>query len=118
MKKIIEGSDRTPVISIDTDIGLVSIKGIMIPENPISHFEIFSSQIHDLYEQMKCLKLEFELEYFNTASAKYLYDLLKSLKDKNNIEVIWRYEEDDEDILETGKEYESLTGLQFTFISF
>jgi hypothetical protein len=46
-----------------------------------------------------------ELDYFNTASAKKLMELLKTIDDNRHVReytVNWHFESDDEDILEKG----------------
>ncbi len=115
MKKTIEATDSTPEIIIDKENQKISIKGKIIPENPIKYFAEISPIIMEFYNECDNIKLEFELEYFNTSSAKYLFDLLKKFEDKSKVEVIWIYENDDEDILEAGQDYEELTGLKFVF---
>jgi hypothetical protein len=117
MNKIIEASDRTPKICIDTTNSKISFTGVMIPENPIEHFAELNKELADLCKNMSDLTLEFDLEYFNTGSAKYLYEMIKKLAALINLSIVWIYEDDDEDIYETGKEYEKLTGLPFEFVA-
>lgn len=115
MKTVIEATNKTPKIVIDKSLGTVHLQGILIPENPIAHFEYLNPMIFDCYDASNSLTLEFDLEYFNTSSAKYLYDLLKQLKSRENIKIVWHYDSDDEDILESGQEFQNLTGLKFEF---
>jgi hypothetical protein len=42
--------------------------------------------------------------------------MLKNLKDFQNIEFIWQFEKDDEDIYESGQELEKLCNIKFRFI--
>lgn len=116
MKEIIQSTDQTPEITIDKERKRITFKGVMIPENPVSHFSKLSEIIFDLYNSTKSITLEFELEYFNTGSAKYLFDLLQKFNDKSKVKVIWIFESDDEDILEAGKDFEELTGINFEFV--
>jgi hypothetical protein len=61
-----------------------------------------------------------KLEYFNTSSSKCILDVFKKLeaihKAKNEVEVNWYYEEDDEDMLEAGEDYESIIRVPFKMI--
>ncbi len=116
MNRIYEASDATPEICIDTANKKISFKGIMIPENPVEHFSGLNLKLAELCKDMSDLTLEFDLEYFNTGSAKYLYELIKKLAAQVKLSIVWIYEADDEDIYETGKEYQKLTGLPFEFI--
>ncbi|MDR2010625.1 MAG: DUF1987 domain-containing protein [Bacteroidales bacterium] len=115
MDKIIPSTAKTPEINIDKISGTVVIKGILIPENPYEYFNGINPFITEVYNCNNKLALNIDLDYFNTGAAKYLYDLLKNFTGKPNVDVIWHYEEDDEDILESGHEYETLTGLKFIY---
>jgi hypothetical protein len=66
-------------------------------------------------------EVHFNFSYFNSASAKVIIEILaifeKIAKKGFAVEVFWHYAEMDEDMLSTGKEYESLLSIPFTFIS-
>jgi hypothetical protein len=61
-----------------------------------------------------------QLEYFNTSSSKCILDVFKKLeainKGKSEVTVNWYYEEDDEDMLEAGEDYESIIRVPFKMI--
>ncbi len=65
-------------------------------------------------------RLMFSLEYFNTSSSKCILDVFKKLeaihKGKNEVIINWYYEEDDEDMLEAGEDYESIIRVPFKMI--
>lgn len=115
-KTIIKSTDRTPEIVLDDNLSTISVKGVIIPENPLSFFGDFNKMVLEKYNNWSNTILEFDLEYFNTGAAKYLYDLFKKFEDKTKIIIHWHYEKDDEDILETGQDYEQLTKLVFKYI--
>jgi len=64
--------------------------------------------------------VEVKLEYFNTSSSKCILDVFKKLeiihKARNDVEIKWYYEEDDEDMLEAGEDYESIIRVPFEMI--
>jgi hypothetical protein len=61
--------------------------------------------------------INIQLEYFNTSSSKCLLDLFKKLEAINNEIVInWYYEEDDEDMLEAGEDYDAIINIPFRMI--
>jgi hypothetical protein len=61
--------------------------------------------------------LKFALDYLNTASAKWLFIILRDLlANGNNIRVDWYYERGDEDMLDLGLIYRSLLNCQFETI--
>ena len=61
-----------------------------------------------------------QLEYFNTSSSKCILDVFKKLesiqKGKQEVIINWYYEEDDEDMLEAGEDYESIIRVPFKMI--
>jgi len=61
-----------------------------------------------------------QLEYFNTSSSKCILDVFKKLeaihKSGNEVIINWYYEEDDEDMLEAGEDYESIIRIPFKMI--
>lgn len=62
----------------------------------------------------------FYLDYFNSSSAKYFMDIIFLIDDLNtkynyNLEIVWEYDEEDEDVYEAGLEFEDISGIKFTF---
>jgi hypothetical protein len=118
---IIEGTSKTPSVKFDPNIGLIEIKGRSIPENSIEFYKPMVDWL-DLYAQnpKHQTKVNIQLEYFNTSSSKCILDVFKKLEliHKANHEVIinWYYEEDDEDMLEAGEDYESIIRIPFKMI--
>ncbi len=122
MKSIdIEGTSKTPTVSLNAENGVVEINGRSIPENSVE----FYKPLVDWLEEYKKLPAEkttvnIQLEYFNTSSSKCILDVFKKLEDinKGDPEVVinWHYEEDDEDMLEAGEDYESIIRVPFKMI--
>ncbi len=118
---IIEGTQKTPTVEFNAEKGVMEIKGRSIPENSI---EFYNPLIAWLDEYGKNPKEEtivnIQLEYFNTSSSKCILDVFKKLesiaKAGHDIKVNWYYEEDDEDMLEAGEDYQSIIKLPFKMI--
>ncbi|HON53308.1 MAG TPA: DUF1987 domain-containing protein [Bacteroidales bacterium] len=122
MKNIeIEGSPKTPEINFNAETGVIEIKGRSIPENSI---EFYKPMIDWLEEYATAPKpktiVNIQLEYFNTSSSKCILDVFKKLevisKNGNDVQVNWYYEEDDEDMLEAGEDYQSIIRIPFKMI--
>jgi hypothetical protein len=66
------------------------------------------------------LEVNFNLEYFNSTSAKYILDIFKIFntikKAGTTLRVIWHYEEDDEDMYEVGMEMARMSGIDFEYV--
>jgi hypothetical protein len=117
----IEGTAKTPTIKFDAELGLIDIKGRSIPENSIEFYKPLVDWLEKYSKVAKPLtKVNVQLEYFNTSSSKCILDVFKKLEGihKSNNEVIinWYYEEDDEDMLEAGEDYESIIRVPFKMI--
>lgn len=117
MKKIlIAGNTQTPELCFYEANCQVWLSGISVPENPLGIFTELNNKTREAFS--KCNKqpeLHIFMEYFNTASAKFLLDYLQNCIEGHNTNIVWHYETDDEDLLEAGQDYEILTGVKFRF---
>ena len=118
---IIEGTPKTPTIRFDVSEGIFEIKGRSIPENSVEFYKPLIDWLDDYKETpLDKTVVNIRLEYFNTSSSKCILDVFKKLeaihKAKNDVVVNWFYEEDDEDMLEAGEDYESIIRVPFKMI--
>ncbi len=118
---IIEGTAKTPSVRFDPTTGVFEIKGRSIPENSVEFYKPIVDWL-DKYKENPMSKTEvnIKLEYFNTSSSKCILDVFKKLeaihKARNEVQINWFYEEDDEDMLEAGEDYESIIRVPFKMI--
>jgi len=117
----IEGSPKTPTVIFDASEGIIEIKGRSIPENSIEFYKPLVDWLEEYKKDpLPVTKVNIQLEYFNTSSSKCILDVFKKLeaihKAKHDVEVNWYYEEDDEDMLEAGEDYESIIRIPFKMI--
>lgn len=112
----LEGTPDTPTITLNKAEGIFEIAGRSLPEDVI---EFYTPAIAWITEYAKAPNpstvFKFKLDYFNTASSKVILELLQSLKDIKGIQVEWHSQEDDEDILDAGKEFEEQVPVPFVF---
>jgi hypothetical protein len=97
--------------------GILQMQGRSLPENP----NIFYRPLLEWAANcdIETVEFNFQLEYFNTASSKLVFELLKAFKQNTTIKnllVKWHYEEGDDDSLETGQQYNNLLKIPFEFI--
>lgn len=117
----IEGTPKTPSIKFDARDGVFEIKGRSIPENSVEFYKPLNEWL-DTYMQVPLDKtvVNIRLEYFNTSSSKCILDVFKRLeaihRSKHDVEINWFYEEDDEDMLEAGEDYDSIIKVPFKMI--
>ena len=105
--------EKTPQILFDLDEGDFSFTGVLMPEDAFGFFAPLFGYIEVYFQNPKPeTKLEVSLEYFNTSSSRLLYRFMKEFADnqseKTNITIVWKYEIDDEDMEEVGKEFKLL----------
>jgi len=117
----IEGTPKTPTIEFDANTGVVSIKGRSIPENSVEFYKPMVDWLDEYASQPKeKTEVNIQLEYFNTSSSKCILDVFKKLevikKGGNDVVINWFYEEDDEDMLEAGEDYQSIINIPFEMI--
>ncbi|MBC6401271.1 MAG: DUF1987 domain-containing protein [Ekhidna sp.] len=119
MEHVIEPTKVTPFVKISLTDSLLEIKGRSYSENSIGFFSVVNEKIKELLIGNDNLEVKFVMEYFNTSSAKCIFDTLSVITKlnipKEKINVKWFYEEDDFDMLEIGKDYMDLSGLAFDF---
>ncbi|MFM7769562.1 MAG: DUF1987 domain-containing protein [Bacteroidota bacterium] len=110
-----EATTKSPSVSFDPTTGILELKGRSIPENALEFYKPLMDWI-DSWTQSSPAKTEMhvQLEYFNTSSSKCLLDLFKRLeKLDSKAVVVWKYETDDEDMLEAGEDYEAILSVPF-----
>ena len=119
----IAGTPKTPTVEMNVDSGVIEIKGRSIPENSIDFYRPIVEWL-DKYADTPAseTKVNIQLEYFNTSSSKCILDVFKKLEQvfkKNGdkgVVINWYYEEDDEDMLEAGEDYQSILKIPFKMI--
>ena len=117
-----EATPKTPSIEFDSGQGLLEIKGRSNPENTMDFYRPLVAWL-DEYVQNPAEKttINVHLEHFNTSSSKSILELFKAVdplhKESKEIIVNWFYEDDDEDILEAGENYQAITGLPFRMVA-
>ena len=117
----IEGTPKTPTIRFDMNNGEMLIKGRSIPENSIEFYKPLTEALDTYGDSPKTeTKVNIQLEYFNTSSSKCILDVFKKLEKINSggstVVINWHYEEDDEDMLEAGEDYEAIINVPFKMI--
>jgi hypothetical protein len=109
-------------VEIDPNNGKLEFKGRSSPSASLEFYSPIMSSIDQSFSGSgQSITAHFAFEYFNTSSSKCLFDILKKLARMQakgtEVEVNWYYEEEDEDMKETGEDYEDVLGLSFNYIA-
>lgn len=126
MQKIeIKGTSSTPSIILDPEAKSYEISGRSLPEDVVAFYtpvlEWLDKYADNIPEDQ--MVFNFKLVYYNTASSKMLYEIMKKLEDIVNaggdVLAKWHFDEDDEDMEEAGEEYaEVVEDLPFEQVSY
>jgi hypothetical protein len=104
-----------PGIAYYPEINKLELVGRSIPENPELIFHRLDDWITVHFEKSNGLDVSIRLEYINSGSSKYLYEILKRLtgygRTGKDVKMKWLYEEDDEGMLELGEHYRDTAGI-------
>jgi hypothetical protein len=106
----LEKTTETPSIVLDPTHGVAEITGNCYPENAYDFFEPVHTWIEQYFlEGASNLAVQMNLNYINTASSKFLRELMTMLNNyytnDKAIRVEWLYDEDDEDMEDLGKTF-------------
>ena len=113
-----ESTDKTPEVNFVFEKGLMEIKGRSIPENSLKFYEELLEWVEKYATNANLeTNVNIQLEYFNTSSSKCLLDLFKKMENiGSTVNINWYYEEDDEDMLEAGEDYDAIINIPFKMI--
>ncbi|MDD2964377.1 MAG: DUF1987 domain-containing protein [Bacteroidales bacterium] len=116
---LIEKTRQTPYVDFNPENGLFKIGGRSIPENTFAFYESIIAWLDEYVKQpADTTRFEVHLEYFNTSSSKFILELFRKLRQidqlpEKKLEVVWYYDKDDEEMMETGEDYRDLTEIPF-----
>jgi len=111
----------TPSVSYNTEANTFSIIGRSYPENARDFYIPIIKWINENYLQITSpFVLEINLEYYNTASSKFILEILHKFEElytvKNiDAKIIWQYLQNDDDMKDAGKEYMQIVKMPFEF---
>jgi hypothetical protein len=121
----------TPEILFSVEENIFRVSGTSMPEDVraiyipvIEWIKQLADNIIDgkigKYTTENPFRFQVDLKYFNSSSAKFLYDILIEVKrlHTSSIPAIveWYYEHDDLDLWEAGNDLSILVEMQFTYI--
>jgi hypothetical protein len=120
---LLEGTPKTPTVNFNAEAGVLELKGRSIPENSIEFYKPIFDWVESYGGSPKNeTQVNVVLEYFNTSSSKCILDFFKKLENLNaggrtKVTINWHYEEDDEDMLEAGEDYQAIISVPFKMVA-
>ena len=120
---VINSTEDTPEVIFDPETGKFSITGTSIPENARKFYDqILAWNDEYLKDPNADTSISFKLKYFNTASTKYLFDMMVQLKtliaNDKTLVFNWFFEKDDDDMFEAGQGFSKMLRYPFNFVQY
>lgn len=116
---IIHGNRSTPSVDFNLNTGIIKIFGRSVHENPIKFYEPISDWIEEfLKKNPKKITFQIHVDYLNTLSLKEVLTLMKKLEaysklSNSTVKIIWKFDEDDEDMKDLGISISTIINLPF-----
>ena len=117
----IEANEDTPYMLLDSEKLFCKIEGPSYPENAIGTFTPVVNWLKSLGNVFSnTLVLEFSFTILSSASHKVIFKILSQLNmlyDRGNkIKIIWKYDKQDDDMIESGEDFQSAIDIPFLFL--
>jgi hypothetical protein len=127
-----EQTDTTPAVELNPAHNVFEILGSSRPEDvrefyyPIMDWlakfqEYVAGEGATLFSAENPLTFTAKLHYFNSSSAKFIFDIFEELQNIHAlnipVKVYWYFDEDDEDMLDVGEEISQMVDIDFQFIA-
>ncbi len=113
--------DYWPSMHFQLD-GNFAFVGASYMENAQEFYEPVLEWVENFMKSKKDVTLSLQLYYCNTSSIKQIDQLLRRLQEYaqsgRNVQVLWYYNEEDEDSISEGEDFKDLITLPFSFISY
>lgn len=131
-KLYISPTDTTPEVHFSPQENIFLIRGVSSPEDVRAMYypviEWIKAYVNDILEIKNIsyttdspLRFRTELNYFNSSSAKFLYDIFLEIKRLIPagipFVVEWVYDEEDFDLKEAGEDIALLAEMEFSYVS-
>ncbi len=117
-----EPTTKTPFVELNKSNNSLIIKGRMYPENPFAFFDSINAWIdYYLSSNPSTLNVFINISYYNTSSSKLLLGLLKKILSFDSTHfkpsVTWTYDEQDEEMYHTIKNYALILDYPITILA-
>lgn len=120
---VFNAQDDTPHVILDKENNIFELSGKSLPEDVVKFYQPIYNWLKQYVNNPNDETIvKLKIDYFNSASHKainYMLEILSDIdKTGKKVSVKWHYLTEDEDMLETGHDFEELTGLHFEYIGY
>ncbi len=115
----IEATKSTPSVNINVDNCIFEICGFSYDNNSDNFYKKIIEYIDSEFQNLECeLVCKFYLSVFNSVTYKYILNMMSKFmtynKNGKDIKIIWYYDKDDTDSLESAEDISELFNIPFT----
>jgi len=120
----LKAGQDTPGVIFDIENNKFLLTGRSFPADAEKFYQQLIKWLDDYKNAVpkEPISVEVKMEYFNTASAKFLLDLFFKFEDIKEtgaeVSIKWYSLEEDEDMQEAGEEFDEIVELDFEFIEY
>jgi hypothetical protein len=114
-------TQKSPKIEFDAIAGKIEIKGRSILSDSKEFYEPLIVWLDEYSRKPKDItKVNFQFEYFNASSAKYIFRIFMKLeliaKAGSKVHISWLHKKDDEDMIDAAEDIQAITNLSINLI--
>jgi hypothetical protein len=116
---LIASTEDTPKIAFDPSKGLFEITSRSLPEDANTFYSPIAEWLQN-YSSSPAPESNFvfHFDYISTSSTKQLmriFAIINTLAEKGKVNIVWRCDRGDDDMLQTGKRMQKLSNVSFTY---
>ena len=117
-----EPTRTTPYVNINHESGVFEIQGTSSPEHAMAFYDpVYQAIAEFSTHPSEKIEAHFRMIYFNTSSARCIFKIIKEFKDLadqgKEVVINWHFEEDDDDMEDTGRDFMDLIDMPFNFVA-
>ena len=119
----IRATNDTPKVLLDPENEIFEISGRSLPEDVVRFYQPVIDWLEEYkHSPNEYTEFVFKYIYFNTATSKLIQDILIKLEEiqekTHSVQIMWFYEQDDEDMLDLGEEFKENIEVPFDIIPY
>lgn len=115
----IQSTPKSPYVRCDASKRLLEMTGRCIIEDSDEFIQPIFDWLNEYKQMNTSIEANFRFEYYNTSFSRCLFGVFKKLetiyKMGVNVTINWYYDEDDEDMLEEGQDFDLIVKIPFNF---
>lgn len=118
---ILKGTDISAQVILDPGNGNFELSGRSYPDNVIEFFTPVYRWLNEYAKDpLDKTVFNFRMEYFNTASAKVILDIMthfeEMIEEGHQVLIRWHFTAEDEDMQKAGEEYANMVDVPFEMV--